>query len=121
MRKQIVSCLLINNYLFRIDNYYKNLEVVSLKELGKRTGYISKSKRVVEVKNGEIIRDWPSSRKAAKELYISYQTVSDYCNNKVESPMFNLMWEDDYFDEVLEPFKWEHKKRKEKHNEQIPG
>ena len=41
------------------DNYYKNLEVVSLKELGKRTGYISKSKRVVEVKNGEIIRDWP--------------------------------------------------------------
>ena len=49
-----------------------------------------------------------------KELYISYQTVSDYCNNKVESPMFNLMWEDDYFDEVLEPFKWEHKKRKEK-------
>ena len=96
------------------DNYYKNLEVVSLKELGKRTGYISKSKRVVEVKNGEIIRDWPSSRKAAKELYISYQTVSDYCNNKVESPMFNLMWEDDYFDEVLEPFKWEHKKRKEK-------
>jgi hypothetical protein len=24
------------------------------------------------------------------------------------------MWEDDYFDEVLEPFKWEHKKRKEK-------
>ena len=84
------------------------------KELGKRTGYISKSKRVVEVKNGEIIRDWPSSRKAAKDLYISYQTVSDYCNNKVESPMFNLMWEDDYFDEVLEPFKWEHKKRKEK-------
>ena len=96
------------------DNYYKNLEVISLKELGKLTGYISKSKRVVEVKNGEIIRDWPSSRKAAKDLYISYQTVSDYCNNKVESPMFNLMWEDDYFDEVLEPFKWEHKKKKEK-------
>lgn len=94
------------------DNYYRNLEIVTLKELGKRTGHISKSQRVVEVKDDEIIRDWPSARKAAKDLYISYQTVMDYCNNKVKKPMFNLMWEDDYFDMVFEPFVWENKWRK---------
>ena len=36
----------------------------------------------------------------------------DYCNNKVKKPMFNLMWEDDYFDMVFEPFVWEKKRRK---------
>lgn len=93
------------------DNYYKNLEIISSSELGKRTGFISKSQRVVEVKDNEIVRDWRSARKAAKDLYISYQTVMDYCNKKVKKPMFNLMWEDDYFEEELEPFKWEHKKK----------
>ena len=95
------------------DNYYKNLEIVSLEELGKRTGHISKSKRVVEVKDNEIIRDWRSARTAAKDLFVSYQTVMDYCNKKVQKPMYNLMWEDDYFNEVFDPFTWEHKKQEE--------
>lgn len=81
------------------DNYYRNLKVVSLQELGKLTGHISNSKRVVEVKNGEIARGWRSARKCGLDLFISYQTVNDYCNCKVECPMFNLMWEDDYFEE----------------------
>lgn len=93
------------------DNFYRNLKVVSLQELGKLTGHISKSQRVVEVKNNEIIRDWPSARKAAKDLFISYQTVMDYCNKKVQKPMYNLMWEEDYFDLVFEPFSWEKKRR----------
>lgn len=94
------------------DNYYKNLEIINLKELGKRTGHISKSQRVVEIKNNEIIRDWSSARKAAKDLFVSYQTVMDYCNKKVKKPMFNLMWEEDYFDMIFEPFQWENKRRK---------
>ena len=79
------------------DNRYQNLEVVSLKKLGKLTGHLSRSQRVVEVKNNDIVRGWPSARKAAKDLYISYQTVMDYCNKKVQKPMYNLMWEEDYF------------------------
>lgn len=94
------------------DNRVYNLKIVSLQELGKLTGHISKSQRVVEIKNNEIVRDWPSARKAAKDLFVSYQTVMDYCNNKVKFPMFNLMWEDDYFDKVLEPFSWDHRKEK---------
>lgn len=92
------------------DNYFRNLLVVNKKELGKMTGAISKSKKVVEVKNGEIIRSWNSTRKAGKELFISYQTVCDYCKGKVINPMYNLMWEEDYFDRVLPPFEWEHKR-----------
>ncbi len=84
----------------KFDNYYRNLKVVSLKELGKLTGHISGSKRVVEVKFGEIARDWSSARKCGLDLFISYQTVNDYCNKKVQQPMFNLMWEDDYFRKI---------------------
>lgn len=93
------------------DNYYGNLKVVSLRELGKLTGHISKSQRVVEIKNNEIVRDWSSARKAAKDLFISYQTVADYCNNKVKNPMFNLMWEENYFDIEFKPFSFENKRR----------
>lgn len=93
---------------FEWDNHYSNLKIVTLKELGKLTGYISKSKRVVEVKKGEIVRTWLSARKCAKDLYVSYQTIMDYCNGKVDKPMFNVMWEDDYFgDNKLEKFSWE--------------
>lgn len=79
------------------DNFVRNLKIISREELGKKTGHISNCRRVVEIKNNEIIREWRSARRAAKELYVSYQTVSDYCNNKVTKPIYNLMWEDDYF------------------------
>lgn len=92
------------------DNDYKNLQVISLKELGKRTGHMSKSQRVVEIRNNEIIKSWGSARKAAKDLFVSYQTVMDYCNGKVKSPMYNLMWENDYFDNFFIPHSWENKK-----------
>lgn len=96
------------------DNYYKNLLIVDRKYCGLSTGHISQSRAVVEVKNNEILRRWRSARQAAKELFINRQTVSDYCNNKVKKKMFNLMWEDDYFDMVFPPFEWEHRKRKRK-------
>lgn len=82
------------------DNFYRNLEILNPKELGKKVGHIARSKRVVEVKDNEIKRTWRSSRKAGEKLFISRQTVSDYCNNKVKKKMYNLMWEDDYFMEL---------------------
>lgn len=82
------------------DNFYRNLKILSKKELGKLTGANSKSQSVIEIKNNEIFRRWASARKAAKDLYISYQTVMDYCNEKVKKPMYNLMWEETYFEEL---------------------
>ena len=105
------DCVYHKNKL-EFDNYYKNLIVMSRSELNKKVGHLSRSKRVVEVKDGEIVREWRSSRKAAKCLFVSHQTVNDYCNKKVKNPMFNLMWEDDYFDEVFPKFSWEKNRRK---------
>lgn len=82
------------------DNYFRNLEIVSRKELGEKTGYLSNSKRVVLIKNGEIKRYYKSSREAARKLFISYQTAADYCNNKIKKKMYDLRWEDDYFKEI---------------------
>ena len=89
------------------DNFYANLEVINLSELGKRTGHLAKERPVVEIKNNEIVRWWRSSKKAGKKLFMSYQTVCDYCNHKVDKPMYNLMWEDEYFDKVYGKFRWE--------------
>lgn len=87
------------------DNFYRNLEILTPKVLGKKVGHLSRSKRVVEIKNNEIIRSWRSSRKAGKELFISRQTIADYCNNKTKKKMYNLMWEDDYFKELEKELK----------------
>jgi len=112
IRKLLPEDRIYHKNKLEFDNYYRNLIIMSLEELGKRTGYISRSKRVVEVKDNEIVRSWRSTRQASKELYISRQTVGNYCNNKVFNKMYNLMWEDDYFDKVLPSFSWEHRKRK---------
>ena len=42
------------------------------------------SKPIVEVENGRIIRKWASISKAAKDLYLTRQTVANYCNNKTK-------------------------------------
>lgn len=97
------------------DNFYRNLEIISRQELNKRVGHLSKSKRVVEVKNGEIVRQWRSGRTAAKDLFVSHQTVMDYCNKKIKNPMYNIMWEEDYLNEVFKPFVWEHRKDRRKY------
>lgn len=81
------------------DNFVRNLKIVSLSELGKLTGHLSKSQSVVEIENGEVKRRWDSARKSAKDLYVSYQTVMDYCNKKVKKPMYKLMWEEDYYED----------------------
>ena len=93
------------------DNFYRNIQVMSKEQCGRRTGGISKSKSVVLLKGGEIKRIWKSARKAEKDLYISRQTICDYCNNRVQKKMYNLMWEDDYFDKVFEKFSWEYKRK----------
>lgn len=87
------------------DNFYRNLEILNRSELGKRVGHISKAKSVVLVKNGEIKGIYRSARATAKKLHINRQSVCDYCNRKVKNKMYNLMWEDDYFEEIEKEFK----------------
>lgn len=100
------DCVYHKNKL-EFDNYYKNLKIMTRSELNSKVGHLSKSKNVVLVENGEIKKWYRSARAAAQKLHINRQSVCDYCNGKVKKKMFNLMWEDDYFDTVFEKFSWE--------------
>lgn len=72
-----------------------NLKIISKSESGKRTGHLSRQRKIVMIENGMIKQVFKSTREAEKELYISRQTVSDYCNGKTKKPMYDLKWADE--------------------------
>lgn len=68
------------------NNSPDNLIILSKKELGKRTGANSRSMQVALVdENGRIIIEYASIRKAARDNFISYQTVIDYLKGRTKS------------------------------------
>lgn len=75
------------------ENGILNLRLRTKSQHGKKTGPTSRSKIVVLLDDeGNIVDSWPSARKAAKDLFVSYQTVSDVCNGKVQKPVINVRW-----------------------------
>ena len=73
-----------------------NLKVISKRVYGKKTGYKANSRAIAHLDEfGNVIQTFRSSRAAAKNLYISYQTVLDYCKHKVRNPMYNLRFENE--------------------------
>lgn len=71
----------------------ENINVMSIHECHHITGKMSKvNKKVGYYVDGKLTKKFRSARQAGKELYISYQTVSDYCNKKVKNPMMDLRW-----------------------------
>lgn len=82
------------------DNELSNLEILTKSEAGKRTGWQSRRKGIVMLDNeGVISKIFKGTRDAADKLFISRQTVSDYCNKKVERPMYKLYWADELIEE----------------------
>lgn len=70
------------------------LKVVDRSECASITGSLASSryerKSIGLFKHGVLVRSWPSSRKAAKDLFCSYQTVLDTCHGKVKKPSFDV-------------------------------
>lgn len=70
------------------------LKVVDRSECSSITGSLASSryerKNIGLFKHGVLVRSWPSSRKAAKDLFCSYQTVLDTCHGKVKKPSFDV-------------------------------
>lgn len=70
------------------------LKVVDRSECASITGSLANSryerKNVGLYKHDVLVRSWPSCRKAAKDLFCSYQTVLDTCHGKVKRPMFDV-------------------------------
>ena len=63
------------------DNWASNIGYISKKELGKKTGHLSKAQAVVRIdKTGELVDTYRSAREAAKYCFMSYQTIIDRCN-----------------------------------------
>ena len=82
------------------DNRLCNLEIIPRAEAGKRTGWQSRRKAIVMLdKNGIIDKIFKGTRDAADKLFISRQTVSDYCNKKVKKPIYQLYWADEFIEE----------------------
>lgn len=68
------------------DNSVSNIEFVTRYELGKRFGSESKRRPVIKIdQSGEIIACYTSAREAAKDNYISYQSVMDRCNRVIKN------------------------------------
>lgn len=76
------------------ENGMQNLTLRSSKQHGKRTGPKSRSKGVELLdESGLVIDSWSSARKAAKDLFVSYQTIVNICNIKVKKKaLINVRW-----------------------------
>lgn len=82
------------------ENHINNIAYINRKELGKITGQKSRRKPVAKINDsGNIVEVYPSARAAARDNFMSYQTVIDRCNGKVKSAFapdgFAYAWEDD--------------------------
>ena len=82
------------------ENHINNIAYINRKELGKITGQKSRRKTVAKINDsGNIVEVYPSARAAARDNFMSYQTVIDRCNGKVKSAFasdgFAYVWEDD--------------------------
>ena len=82
------------------ENHINNIAYIKRKELGKITGQKSRRKPVAKINDsGNIVEVYPSARAAARDNFMSYQTVIDRCNGKVKSAFapdgFAYAWEDD--------------------------
>lgn len=81
------------------DNYLNNIAYITRQELGKKTGARSKRKPVVKLDtSGQDVAFYRSARQAAKENFMSYQTIIDRCNGDVKrgpSPDgYEYAWDD---------------------------
>ena len=81
---------IIHKNKIRSDNSLANLRLATRRETGLHYG--NRNRKVIIY---DTINDcyYKSTREAAKKLFISRQTVSDYCNRKRKNPMFDLSWE----------------------------
>lgn len=82
----------------RLDNWINNLGYMSREALGRKTGGQSR-KAVLKINTCyEVIEIYRSARQAARENFMSYQTIIDRCNGKVKKKVapdgFIYRWED---------------------------
>ena len=84
------DCNIIHKNGIKSMNNIDNLICAKREKAGSETGGRTRmAQEVIDLNTGRI---YQGTRMAGKMLHISRQTVSDYCNNKIKKPMFNLAW-----------------------------
>jgi hypothetical protein len=76
------------------DDFAGNLEYISRASLGRKTGFKSKSKAVIQldIHTLEVLDEYRSAREAGRKNYISYQAVLDNCNHKTKVCCGNFLF-----------------------------
>ena len=74
------------------DLRLENIKIFNKHDFASITGKMSKSIPVGLFDSDHKVREWQSARDAAKDLFISKQTVCDYCNGRTKKPMYDLRW-----------------------------
>lgn len=84
------DCVLVYGNELKLDA----IDVVDRSKCASITGSLASSryerKKIGLYKHGVLVRSWASSRKAAKDLFCSYQTVLDTCHGKVKKPSLDV-------------------------------
>lgn len=69
------------------DHHANNIGKITPKKLGQKTGASANRRPVCKIDCfGNVVKFYPSARAAARDNYVSYQTVMDRCNGKVKKP-----------------------------------
>lgn len=70
-----------------------NLKIIPKRIYAKSTyGLISAKKVGLYDENGKLVRTWASARRCAKDMYCSYQMITDICNNKWQRKEYDVRW-----------------------------
>lgn len=70
----------------------KKIKIVNRQEYILKNNQEKLGKAIGLFEDGHLVKQWPSSREAANDLYISYQTVSDICRNRIKKKLYDLRY-----------------------------
>lgn len=72
----------------------KNLAIIDSNTYSKYAKGFNRQRTVALYENNKMIKAWNSANSCAKELFVSPQTVLNYCNNKtpIKKRMYDLRW-----------------------------
>lgn len=99
--KNLIAAVFIRSYkkndiVICNDGDFRNIRLDNLNIVQKKEYYkgrtTSKNAKVGLFENNELVQSYPSTRKAGSALFLSRQTICDYCNNKVKKPIYDLRW-----------------------------
>ncbi len=96
--KKIYILATINKLKAKITEKKSLAVIEKKKEEVNKYKEINESRIVVEIKDNQIVREWPSLSICSRELGIPYVTLVKYYNHVVKKPKYNIMRRKEYLE-----------------------